>query len=660
MSKLKAALAWAARGFPVFPLDSNGKEPAFAGAWYEHATTDPDRIRAMWSDPVLKTEIDYNIGMDCTDRVVFDIDVKKGKDGYNQYLQMGGTFDTLTVRTPSGGYHCYFEGPDSSNAPISDGVDVRSHHGYVVAPGSTIDGVPYEVTNDVEPIWLPSGIGAYVKAPDIRREVSADFEIDSAASIQAGINFLQSAPVAVEGNRGDETTFKTAARMVREMGLSPETVYQLMAEHWNPRCVPPWQLDELFRKVENASQYGTAELGRLDPSHLFGAVQIEPPPVANVVADIGSLIFGNARPAHLIPARPWLVDKMLQIGKVSMLGAVGSAGKSTVALALSAHMALGVDFGPYKVHKPCKTIVYNGEDDVDEQSRRLYAVCVEYGFDYDNVRNHVMLLSKKEVNMRLVSRGHGAPVRHENIIAGLKAIAKDEGVGCVILDPLIGIHFCDENNPSDMSGLLEVLEEVAEETNVAILILQHATKATNQKQEDRVGNMDIFRGSSGIVYACRAAFTLMDATETDVTDYGMQDGERHLWVRMDDAKTNITLKDAKPVWFKKLGVKIISGDVVGVLKQQELTKNAQHIRIRVAEALVTMFQSINGSTMQMAAAVARVKAEVPIFSNMKDSEVRQKLEQYFGGAGVELRGQTIKVTRETVEGKTDKIQVVLS
>lgn len=109
----------------------------------------------MWTDPVLGVEKDYNIGVECTDRIVFDVDIKNGKDGHNQYMQMGGTYDTLVVRTPSGGFHCYFEGPDSANAPAANAVDVRSHHGYVLAPGSTIDGVSYEVVTDKEPVWIP-------------------------------------------------------------------------------------------------------------------------------------------------------------------------------------------------------------------------------------------------------------------------------------------------------------------------------------------------------------------------------------------------------------------------------------------------------------------------------------------------------------------------
>jgi hypothetical protein len=52
MSKLQAALSLA-RGFPVFPLVPNGKEPLYDD-WPSIATTDPNAIRQMWTDPVLQ------------------------------------------------------------------------------------------------------------------------------------------------------------------------------------------------------------------------------------------------------------------------------------------------------------------------------------------------------------------------------------------------------------------------------------------------------------------------------------------------------------------------------------------------------------------------------------------------------------------------------
>lgn len=668
MSKLRAALAWAARGFPVFPLMPNSKEPAFGGAWYDHASTDEDTIRSMWTDPVLGTEHDYNVGANCTGYVVVDIDEKwytdaktgerKKKDGYNQYMQLGGSLDTLVVKTPTGGYHCYFEGPDSANVNIARDIEIRSHHGYVVAPGSTIDGVPYEVVTDVPPAWVPLNVERLLKAPDVRKEMPEGFEVDSAANIQAAINYLETAPVAVEGQRGDETTFITAARLVRELGLSPYTAFELMRDYWNERCEPPWQLDELQGKVENAAAYGTAEVGRLDPSIVFATVSLEPPPSPfTAVAAFG---FGNAYMPASIQPRPWLVDRLLMTGNVTVIGAMGSGGKSSAGLALAAHLAMGRNFGKHKTHMKCKTIVYNGEDDIQEQSRRLLAVCVEYGFDYNEIRQSVMLLSHKEVNMKLATLTGRTVVPNDTVVNGLIDIAKAEDIGCIILDPLVDIHTCDEGDSTHMNDVMRIVQHVAEEANVSVLLMHHTTKAGSDKQENRVGNMDIFRGSSAIVYKARAAFTLMDASSQDAQDYGLQDTERHAWVRMDDAKMNLSLRDATPMWFRKVGIKIQSGDFVGVLKHEELTKSVNHLRMRLADTLINAMMVNNTASLSMQQAIGIIRTGEPLMANAKDTDIRQKLESSFSLPLI-VRDKTIQVIRETGDaGRGDKVYVKMS
>ena len=114
MSKLDAALAWAARGFRVFPLPPNGTRPSadWAG-WPEHATTDPDKIRAWWEGT------DQNIAVCTTGMLVVDIDTKKGRDGMASWMSLHGGFDTLTVRTKSGGYHLYYGGAGATASSIT-------------------------------------------------------------------------------------------------------------------------------------------------------------------------------------------------------------------------------------------------------------------------------------------------------------------------------------------------------------------------------------------------------------------------------------------------------------------------------------------------------------------------------------------------------------
>src|SRR5687768_13285738 len=97
---LDAALAWAARGFRVFPLAEGTRDTPIV-PFADVASADPAQIRAWWLDPVMGAERDYNIGVLTTGFVVIDIDVKNGKAGLDSFAKLGGQFDTLTVQTPS-------------------------------------------------------------------------------------------------------------------------------------------------------------------------------------------------------------------------------------------------------------------------------------------------------------------------------------------------------------------------------------------------------------------------------------------------------------------------------------------------------------------------------------------------------------------------------
>ena len=113
---------------------------------------------------------------------------------------------------------------------------------------------------------LPELAPTSFTGPVTRGEVA--LEIDDAFSINTAVGYLVNAHPAVEGSSGDQTTFATAAR-VREYGLSEAKCVELMMEHWNPRCEPPWDISELTLKVANAYAYASKAQGSMHPAMLF-------------------------------------------------------------------------------------------------------------------------------------------------------------------------------------------------------------------------------------------------------------------------------------------------------------------------------------------------------------------------------------------------------
>ena len=293
--KRAVALAWAARGLRVFPLRENCKLPNDAMSWTLHASSDPNIVHKMWSDPWLGTERDYNIGFLTDDHIVIDIDVKDRKQGLKTALEdlelykstlypsRIPDFNTLTVRTPSGGYHAVYQGVDhlvgsSHLVSAKDGIDVKSFHGYVAAPGSTIDGVGYEIVNDVPVAEFPERLKHLLKKPRQRTNIATSVEEDLPEAISIATHYLQrDAPPAIQGSNGDRTTFCVGCQL-RDYGISEITANELMLEFYNARCAPPWRSGELQIKVGNAFSYGKNEAGCASPSKIFEGVYIVPYP----------------------------------------------------------------------------------------------------------------------------------------------------------------------------------------------------------------------------------------------------------------------------------------------------------------------------------------------------------------------------------------------
>jgi len=144
---LRQALAYARRGWPVFPCLPGQKIPATRHG-YQDATTDEQQITA-WFGRGQRWNLAIATGAPGPD--VLDID-QHGPAG-NGYpalatLERAGLLDGASayVRTPAGGMHAYFAGSDQHNGRLpSHHLDFRSHGGYVLAPPSQVDSKPYRL-----------------------------------------------------------------------------------------------------------------------------------------------------------------------------------------------------------------------------------------------------------------------------------------------------------------------------------------------------------------------------------------------------------------------------------------------------------------------------------------------------------------------------------
>ncbi|GJD96601.1 hypothetical protein OCOJLMKI_3824 [Methylobacterium iners] len=133
---LGQALAYAAHGWRVFPVNAGNKKPwdpetdRLMGAWQHRATTDPTQIEAWW-----KARPDLGVGV-ATGRetrvIVLDFDVTKGKDGLADKAKLEARYGklpaSLTQSTPSGGTQEFYAYPAEA-----EDIPNRVGFGYVIA-----------------------------------------------------------------------------------------------------------------------------------------------------------------------------------------------------------------------------------------------------------------------------------------------------------------------------------------------------------------------------------------------------------------------------------------------------------------------------------------------------------------------------------------------
>ena len=214
VSQLDAALAFARRGWPVFPcrrankrpligrdLDDAGK-PINGTGGVSKATTDESQIREWWRQWPLAM-IGVSVGK--AGMIVIDFDPRKEEqfdpdtgevlcDAAGAPILREWTLEelkvaveammgeplpvSLAVRTPSGGVHVYYRMPDGepigNKGNLPDHVDVRGLGGYTILPPSYCDGDAKNATGpyrwlrgdaDAAIVPLPASLEAILRTP---------------------------------------------------------------------------------------------------------------------------------------------------------------------------------------------------------------------------------------------------------------------------------------------------------------------------------------------------------------------------------------------------------------------------------------------------------------------------------------------------------------
>ena len=266
-----------------------------------------------------------------------------------------------------------------------------------------------------------------------------------------------------------------------------------------------------------------------------------------------------------VQPRKWLYGRHLIEGYVSATVSAGGAGKTTLELIEAVAMASGRDLIGAQSLEPVKVWHYNLEDPLDELYRRVWAICEHFKVPPAELEGQLVLDSGRDRKLVVAGR-EGEPVE----LAAVKDLTHEmteKGIQVLQVDPFVKVHQLDENNNPEIDFVCSIFADIAQATGGCVDLVHHIRKAPTGAMA-QPGNIDMARGASALSGAVRAARTLSVMTEREAETLGILVDRRHWFVRVDDAKANMSAPVSGAQWFERQSIELpnadIGGDSVGV------------------------------------------------------------------------------------------------
>ena len=272
--KIELLTSYNNSGFCLFPLV--GKVPAKGQKAWQDTPYDlgidpekfPENFAVVLGLDILVIDVDPRN---------FDQSDKPHKRLFDDISVSLSELNTYVVQTGTGGLHIYMRIPPGTAIKKKNskykGIDFLGKGCYVVGAGSihpdtgkpyvVLRGTPEEIKDAPETL-----LEIIRQTMDTTAHVVGRDFTDAKYDVDRFIQLCKEAPEAITGEGGDTQTYKIACQG-RNLALSPGLAYQVMLEHYNPRCLPPWTPEELMIKVKNGYTFAQGEVGKDTPERTF-------------------------------------------------------------------------------------------------------------------------------------------------------------------------------------------------------------------------------------------------------------------------------------------------------------------------------------------------------------------------------------------------------
>jgi hypothetical protein len=235
----------------LLPLAANSKCPAYATDWRK-LVTDNQREHERW----LRERLNIGLPVKENRRVVVDFDGPKhvgGRELARKFYRKYRELCSCIVETAAGNIHFHFEGETKTRKIMDGDVEVGDvkGSGYVVWVGSIINGKLYRLLRDDGLQPFPEHLFP------IRERTRAQIETldeDPVRRVLRARAWIAKREKKKDGDGRGLQTIKTCRALFQMFGLTEAQVWPLILEYNERCCIPPYSLQQLRHKIEDAQK----------------------------------------------------------------------------------------------------------------------------------------------------------------------------------------------------------------------------------------------------------------------------------------------------------------------------------------------------------------------------------------------------------------------
>lgn len=476
------------QGWQVLPLRAKDKKPLIP--WKNGGATDLNTVTGwfdMWGNANLGIVTGKNSGI-----VVLDVDDKNGgKDSLSKLTEENWILpDTPISHTGGGGMHYIFSYPgfeiSNSAGKLGSGLDIRADGGQICAPPSIhATGKQYKWDEHFKPSrfhpapmpqWLLDLLIYDKKIAQVKPTDERDF-------YEAGTR---------------NSSLMSLAGTMHRRNMAKETIYIALQSENERRCYPPLPDEEIQTIVESVSKYPTGK-------PLFGTRQVIVTPPAPVSSNQGleNLKQQLDTPNSFIGTGLGnLDDKIggLPRGYLTLLAARPGMGKTTLAMQIARNTAAAGNKVLFiSLEMLGDELWLKAALGIAEVSWRDYSLGEVPAGTKNRLQNEIIPELIHNMGDRLFIYDKEQSFTTTEMLDSLIETHKPD---LVIIDHLAYLADEHENEIKRLGMICRRLRTMAQNRNVALLLLHHANRSTddrkNQTKEPRMADI---RGSGEIEQA---------------------------------------------------------------------------------------------------------------------------------------------------------------